>query len=44
VLSGHCEEDQSSADVDGLMLEIKAVMEEEQARRDRLRAAEADEE
>ncbi len=44
VLTGRFEEDESSADVDGLMLEIKAVMEEEQARRDRLRDAEADEE
>lgn len=40
VLTGGFEADQASADVDGLMLEIKAVMKEEQARQERLREQE----
>jgi len=43
VLTGHFEEDQTAADVDGLMLEIKAVMEEEEKRLERLREAEESE-
>ena len=44
VLTGTFEADESSADVDGLMLEIKAVMKEEQERQERLREHEEDDE
>ena len=44
VLTGTFEADESSADVDGLMLEIKAVMKEEQERQERLRENEEDDE
>ncbi|HIG40309.1 MAG TPA: serine protein kinase RIO [Gammaproteobacteria bacterium] len=43
MLTGLFQEDESAADVDGLMLEIKAVMEEEQKRQQRLLEAEQDE-
>jgi len=42
VLTGLFQEDESAADVDGLMLEIKAVMEEEEKRQQRLLEAEQD--
>ncbi|MBL4610320.1 PA4780 family RIO1-like protein kinase [Halopseudomonas sp.] len=38
-LTGHFEEDEASADVDSVVQEIKAVMEEERERRERLREA-----
>mgnify|MGYP001815044282 FL=1 len=38
-LTGHAEEDTHDADVDAVMLEIKAAMEEEQERRERIAAA-----
>lgn len=38
-LTGHFEEDETSADVDSVVQEIKAVMEEERERRERLREA-----
>jgi RIO kinase 1 len=44
VLTGTFVADESSADVDGLMLEIKAVMKEEQERQERLREHEEDDE
>ncbi|PLW70662.1 PA4780 family RIO1-like protein kinase [Pseudohalioglobus lutimaris] len=44
VLSGGFEAEEISADVDGLMLEIKAVMKEEQERQERLRELEAGDE
>ena len=40
VLTGYAEEDTHTADVDSVMLEIKAALEEEQARQERLRDAE----
>lgn len=40
VLTGQFEEDLQAADVDSVLLEIKAAMEEEQARQERLREAE----
>ncbi|MDE0757115.1 MAG: serine protein kinase RIO [Pseudomonadales bacterium] len=43
MLTGLFQEDESAADVDGLMLEIKAVMEEEEKRQQRLLEAEKDE-
>jgi RIO kinase 1 len=43
MLTGLFQEDESAADVDGLMLEIKAVMEEEEKRQQRLLEAEQDE-
>ena len=43
ILTGLFQEDESAADVDGLMLEIKAVMEEEEKRQQRLLEAEQDE-
>lgn len=42
ILTGLFQEDESAADVDGLMLEIKAVMEEEEKRQQRLLEAEQD--
>ena len=42
VLTGLFQEDESAADVDGLMLEIKAVMEEEEKRQQRLLDSEQD--
>jgi RIO kinase 1 len=39
VLTGHAEEDTHTADVDSVMLEIKAALEEEQARQERIRDA-----
>ena len=44
VLGGRFEEEELSADVDGLMLEIKAVMQEEQKRQERLRELDAGDE
>lgn len=41
ILGGRFEEEELSADVDGLMLEIKAVMQEEQKRQERLRELDA---
>jgi RIO kinase 1 len=38
-LTGYAEEDTHSADVDSVMLEIKAALEEEQARQERMRDA-----
>ena len=38
-LTGHFEEDEASADVDSVVQEIKAVMEEDRERRERLREA-----
>jgi len=43
ILTGLFQEDETAADVDGVMLEIKAVMEEEQKRQQRLLEAEQDE-
>lgn len=43
VLSGHFELDTHTADTDAVILEIKAVLAEEEARQERLRAAETDE-
>ncbi|MEH6637342.1 MAG: PA4780 family RIO1-like protein kinase [Halioglobus sp.] len=40
VLGGHVEEDTHAADVDSVMLEIRAVMAEEQERQERMRDAE----
>lgn len=40
VLTGYAEEDTHTADVDSVMLEIKAAMEEEQERQERIRDAE----
>ena len=42
ILTGLFQEDESAADVDGLILEIKAVMEEEEKRQQRLLEAEQD--
>ena len=42
ILTGLFQEDESAADVDGLMLEIKAVMEEDEKRQQRLLEAEQD--
>ncbi|NHN37404.1 serine protein kinase RIO [Pseudomaricurvus alcaniphilus] len=39
-LTGTCEENTEAADVDGVLLEIKSILEEEQARQERLREAE----
>ncbi len=44
ILTGLFQEDETAADVDGVMLEIKAVMEEEEKRQQRLLEAEQDEE
>jgi RIO kinase 1 len=44
VLGGRFEEEEVTADVDGLMLEIKAVMQEEQKRQERLRELDAGDE
>ena len=41
-LTGHFEMDTHSADVDAVMLEIKAALAEEESRKERLREAEAD--
>lgn len=41
-LSGHCELDESAADVDAVMLEIRAALQEEEARQQRLREADED--
>src|SRR5690606_27001436 len=40
-LTGHLEMDTRSADVDGVLLEIKAALAEEESRKQRLRDAEA---
>ena len=42
ILTGLFQEDETAADVDGVMLEIKAVMEEEEKRQQRLLEAEQD--